>query len=68
GRDKYRLKKVAGRMERALSDINRAMRAVYADRRMTPGEKRERLDGIVQRRNELVQRAWERMRPAMRKE
>lgn len=41
----------------ALSEINKARDAIYADRDMTPAEKRAKLDGLQRERNRLAREA-----------
>jgi hypothetical protein len=60
-RDKLRLRKLASRLERQLSGLNRAMRMVHADASLSPTAKRRKLDALVNQRNTLVKRVWDRV-------
>lgn len=44
----------------AISKVNKAIRQVYADTRMTPDEKRAKIDGLLKKRSEIAEKVYER--------
>lgn len=46
----------------AISKVNKAIRQVYADTRMTPEEKRAKIDGLLKRRSDIAEKVYE-LRP-----